>query len=73
MFNNKRYLFILIGVVAGAIAGYAYYFFVGCVTGTCAITSNPWRSTLYGMLMGGLMLDLVRDVLLKRAENQKKE
>jgi rhodanese-related sulfurtransferase len=30
---------------------------VGCASGTCAITSNPTNSTLYGALMGGLLLN----------------
>lgn len=46
---------IIIGVVAGAIAGYAYYRLVGCVTGTCPLTSNPYFSTLYGAVMGLLL------------------
>ncbi|SEA41813.1 hypothetical protein SAMN05443667_104139 [Flavobacterium gillisiae] len=43
------------GILIGAIAGYAYYHFVGCASGTCAITSKPLNSTLYGSLMGGLL------------------
>lgn len=39
-------------LLLGAIGGYAYYYFIGCVSGTCPITSNPWSSTGYGMLMG---------------------
>jgi hypothetical protein len=47
---------IVIGIVAGASLGYIYYHFVGCSSGSCAITSDPWNSTLYGALMGGLFL-----------------
>lgn len=46
------------GVVAGAIGGYLYYYFVGCASGTCAITSRPLNSTLYGAMMGGLLLGM---------------
>lgn len=46
----------IIGIVVGAIAGYLYYHFVGCAGGTCPITSKPLNSTLYGALMGGLLL-----------------
>jgi len=45
----------LIGVVLGAVAGFAYYRFVGCVSGTCPITSSPVGSTLYGALLGGVL------------------
>lgn len=46
---------MLIGVLAGAVAGYAYYYFVGCASGSCAITSNPVNSTAYGALVGALL------------------
>ena len=45
----------IIGIVVGAVAGYAYYHFVGCASGTCAITSKPMNSTLYGAVMGGVL------------------
>jgi hypothetical protein len=43
---------VIIGVLVGAVMGYGYYKLVGCSTGACPITSNPWISTLYGGLMG---------------------
>ncbi len=45
----------LLGIFIGAIAGYLYYFYIGCASGTCAITSRPLNSTLYGAMMGGLL------------------
>ena len=47
-----------IGIVIGALAGYTYYFYVGCASGTCAIASKPLNSTLYGALMGGLVFNM---------------
>jgi hypothetical protein len=43
-------------VLAGAGLGYLYYFFIGCNTGSCAITSNPWSSILYGSVFGALFI-----------------
>lgn len=48
----------IVGIVAGAIGGYFYYLKVGCISGTCAITSNPWVSTLWGALIGYLVFDI---------------
>ena len=55
-FINK-YKLTLIGIVIGAIGGYAYYYYVGCASGTCAITSKPLNSTLYGAMMGALLFN----------------
>ena len=52
----KKYKLGLIGIVLGGILGYAYYHFIGCNTGTCAITSKPIKSSVYGMVMGYLIL-----------------
>ncbi|MBL0018556.1 MAG: hypothetical protein IPP17_19495 [Bacteroidetes bacterium] len=56
----KRYGLILVGVALGAVGGYLYYHFVGCASGSCAITSSPVNSTLYGAVMGGLLLSIFR-------------
>lgn len=53
--NNKL---AIIGVAVGAVAGYAYYYFVGCASGSCTITSKPLNSTLYGAVMGALLLSI---------------
>lgn len=49
----QKYKLTIIGTLVGAIGGYLYYHFVGCASGTCAITSKPLNSTLYGAFMGG--------------------
>ena len=42
-------------VAVGAVSGYLYYKFVGCVSGACPITSNPFTAVLYGAGMGYLI------------------
>ena len=51
----KRYLPTMILAVMGAIGGYLYYRFVGCASGACPITSNPYISTVYGGVLGALI------------------
>lgn len=51
----RRYRRTLWGLILGAIAGYGWYALVGCNSGTCAITSRPLNSTLYGAFMGALL------------------
>ena len=46
---------VLLSTLAGAFIGYLYYRFIGCYSGTCAITSSPYISTFYFSLMGLLL------------------
>jgi hypothetical protein len=46
----------IIGGIVGAAAGFLYYRFVGCASGTCPITSNPYISTVYGGVLGLLLV-----------------
>jgi len=41
-----------IASLVGGILGFLYYYNVGCTSGTCAITSDPYMSILFGGLMG---------------------
>jgi hypothetical protein len=40
------------GVAGGILLGYLYFHFVGCKSGSCAITSNPYMSMLFGGILG---------------------
>ena len=51
----QKYKSAFIGIAFGAVAGFFYWKFIGCSSGTCAITSKPLNSTLYGALMGFLV------------------
>jgi len=54
--NKTFFKNISLGVILGGAIGFAYYYFIGCKSGTCAITSNPVNSTLYGVLLGTLWI-----------------
>ncbi len=60
--KNKLYG---IGAAVGAIASFFYWKYVGCLTGTCAITSNPIRSTVYFALLGALVFGMFKKEKLK--------
>ncbi|MDV3462902.1 DUF6132 family protein [Elizabethkingia miricola] len=53
--SKKRFV-SLIGAFTGGVAGYLYYYFIGCSTGNCAITSRPFNSIIYGAIMGYLLV-----------------
>jgi len=65
--NNKL---IVIGVIIGGIAGYLYYYFVGCSSGTCAISSNPYNSTVYFSILGGLLMSIIKPEQSKEKEKK---
>jgi hypothetical protein len=52
----RKYLFLTLPVLLGALGGFLYYNFIGC-NGTCAITGNPLNSTIYGVLIGLVVTD----------------
>ena len=51
----KKYKTYIIGIALGAIAGYLYWHFVGCSSGSCPITSKWYNTVLYGMVVGLLL------------------
>ena len=44
-----------IGIITGAVAGFLYWKFIGCESGTCPITSNKYISITYGAILGSLL------------------
>ncbi len=56
----KKYVLPAIGVVVGGIAAFFYWQQIGCNSGTCAITSDPVNSVVYGAIMGGLLFSMIQ-------------
>lgn len=53
--RKRRVNRLIVGVGLGALVGFLYYRLVGCSTGACPITRNPYVSTVYGALLGALI------------------
>lgn len=51
----RTYKWKIVGVLIGAVAGFAYWYYIGCTSGTCPIQSNWHTSTLYGGLIGYIL------------------
>lgn len=50
---------ILIGVLLGGAFGFLTYRFIGCKSNACFIIRNPYTSTLYWALFGGLVANIL--------------
>ncbi|MDO5616388.1 MAG: DUF6132 family protein [Cruoricaptor ignavus] len=53
-----KYKLGIAGVLVGGVLGFAYYYFIGCTSGSCSITSKPINSSVYGMIMGYLLFSI---------------
>ena len=61
----------ILPVFAGAALGFTYYYYVGCNRG-CAITGNPYISTVYGAFAGFLFVDW-KSILKKNLNKETKD
>jgi hypothetical protein len=51
----RRHWRTALGAAIGAAGGAAYAHFIGCQTGTCAITSNVWTAAAFFGFTGGVI------------------
>ena len=66
--QKHKWALVILGV--GAIAGYVYWFYIGCNTGTCPLTSYWHSNTLLGAFIGYLVGDSIDDLMKKKKEKQ---
>ncbi len=53
--TKHRFFRLALGILAGALLGFLYWKFVGCKSGTCPLTNNPYKTVVLFSLMGGLL------------------
>lgn len=69
----KKHLITIIFTGAGALGGFLYWKFIGCLSGTCVIKSVWYLSTLYGAAAGWILGQLADDVILNFKKQKKYE
>lgn len=72
-----KYLPEIAGTAAGALGGFLYWKYVGCLSGTCAIKSNwylmvPWAAVL-GYLAGSMAGDFIRKRKTRKEQTEHPE
>ena len=67
--DNKIYR-TSIGAIVGGILGFLYWKFIGCTSGGCPLTSNPYQSVLLFGVLGAL---LTKDKNEKKIEKKVEE
>ena len=70
-FTKHKFGFLL--VMPGIIAGYLYWKYVGCMSGTCAITSSWHTMVLFGGLIAYFLGDSIDDIIKKRKNKEEKD
>ena len=56
----KNMIKYLAGALIGGILGYfVLYKLIGCSSGGCPITANPYISSIYGIVMGMLLTGVI--------------
>ncbi len=48
----------LVGLLAGSIGGYLYWYYIGCSSGQCPLTSSVYSSMLFGAIFGFILFGI---------------
>ncbi len=69
---NQKLIKLVFPVLLGAVGGFLYYNFIGC-NGSCAITGDPYISTLYGAGIGAVLVNWKSGINSMRKNNNNLE
>jgi hypothetical protein len=61
----KNNIITIAGLGLGMAGGFLYWKYVGCASGTCPLTSNWMIMLVYGGVTGGLLGNMVQDIIKK--------
>ena len=66
----KKHKLVVISTLTGLLAGFLYWKFVGCISGTCPIKSVWYLSTLFGGVIGYLAGSILNDFIEARRKRK---
>jgi hypothetical protein len=67
----KKHRVSLLGFAIGSLGGYLYWYYVGCLTGTCPLKKLWYYDALLGGLIGLLFADAIHSIIVKRKKQNK--
>lgn len=67
IYKYKKNILLFIG---GGILGLMYYKYIGCTSGACPISSNPYISIVYGAVLAVLSQDSFHFIKSKLKKNK---
>ena len=73
MYKRQSILCTIALPLVGSAGGWLYYRYVGCTTGTCAVTSSLWLSIGFGYILGSLLYTVLRPGRGKRQDCDRAE
>lgn len=68
-FKKGKTPWLVLSVILGGAGGFLYWRFIGCNTGSCPIRSVWYFSTLYGLILGYLLGDIITGFFFKRRKS----
>lgn len=67
----KKNWIILLFLAIGGFGGYLYWYFVGCVSGSCPLQKLWYNNVIIGGIIGYLIGDSVNSSILKKTKTEK--
>ncbi|MDL2214691.1 DUF4735 domain-containing protein [Dysgonomonas sp. OttesenSCG-928-M03] len=62
----KQYWMHITGAATGALGGYLYWHYVGCLSGTCSLKSTPTVSVILGLTIGLYIFASIKEYIDKK-------
>ncbi|MBN2348665.1 MAG: hypothetical protein JXJ22_07510 [Bacteroidales bacterium] len=63
----KQYWLYIVFIIIGGIGGYLYWYYIGCTSGTCPLTSKWYSSSVFGLVIGYIVGSSVHEKVNKKS------